>query len=210
MFRRQIEVIGEENQKILSSKKILIVGAGGLGNSIATNLSCIGLEKIYIVDFDIIEFHNIHRQFQFCKDDIGENKAAVLAEKLQKRGCNTKIEAVQGFFEENIDIDVDIVFDATDNFEVRKKIDSFAKKRNIPWIYASVEEWHGQVGLFKTTSFEIFATKEHEVKGQIPAMVNLIGSISSLLGMKCLIGECEEILYYVNFKDDLEIKKFSF
>jgi adenylyltransferase/sulfurtransferase len=210
MFRRQIEVIGKENQKILSSKKVLIVGAGGLGNSIATNISCIGLEKIYIIDFDKIEIHNIHRQFQFNKEDIGESKVIMLTEKLKKRGCNTKIEGIQGFFEENINVDVDIVFDATDNFEVRKKIDFFAKKRNIPWIYSSVEEWHGQVGVFKNTSFEIFATKKHEVKGQIPAMVNLIGSISSILGLKTLIGKQKEIFYYINFKEDLEIKKFKF
>ncbi|NPA88061.1 MAG: ThiF family adenylyltransferase, partial [Epsilonproteobacteria bacterium] len=92
----------------------------------------------------------------------------------------------------------------------RKKIDSFAKAKNIPWIYASVEETRGQVGVFRKTSFEIFATKAHEVKGQLPPMVNLIGSIASMSGLKCLIGECKEVLYYVDFSEDLEIKKFSF
>ena len=208
MYRRQIELIGKEKQDILSQRSVLIVGCGGLGNIIATTLSCIGLENIYLIDFDIIEKHNIHRQFQFSLNDVGESKAKKLCEKIKR--CDTKIEAIDGYFDENLDIEVDIVFDATDNFEVRKKIDKFAKNNQIPWIYASVEEWHGQVGVFKKTSFEIFATKNHNVKGQLPPMVNLIGSISSMLGVKCLIGNCKEIFYYVNFEKDLEIKKFSF
>jgi adenylyltransferase/sulfurtransferase len=208
MFRRQIELIGEENQEILSKKKVLIVGCGGLGNIIATTLSCIGLKKIFLIDFDIIEIHNIHRQFQFSIDDIGESKAKILCEKIS-RCNNTEIEFLEMKFNESFEMDVDLVFDATDNFEVRKKIDSFAKKRKIPWIYASVEEWHGQVGVFKTTSFEIFATKSHEAKGQLPPMVNLIGSISAMLGLKTLINKQDEILYYVNFENDLEVKKFK-
>jgi len=207
MFRRQIEVLGENNQLLLAQKKILIVGCGGLGNIIATTLGCIGLEKICLVDYDDIEIHNIHRQFQFTKNDIGRKKADVLAEKIGR--CGTEIEVIQEYFDENMNLNVDIVFDATDNFEVRKKIDKFAKKRDIPWVYASVEEWHGQIGVFKTASFEIFATKKHEVKGQLPPMVNLIGSMSSMLGIKCLTGDCKEILYYVNFKEDLEVKKFK-
>jgi len=208
MYRRQIEIIGKEKQDILSQKSVLIVGCGGLGNIIATTISCIGLKKLYLVDFDDIEIHNIHRQFQFTKNDVGKKKADVLAQKIGR--CSTEAEVIHGYFDENMDLKVDIVFDATDNFEVRKKIDKFAKKNDIPWIYASVEEWHGQVGVFKKTSFEIFATKNHNVKGQLPPMVNLIGSISSMLGVKCLTGECKEIFYYVNFEKDLEVKKFSF
>ncbi|GAB6073849.1 HesA/MoeB/ThiF family protein [Nautilia lithotrophica] len=209
MYRRQIEVIGKENQNILSKKSVLIVGCGGLGNIIATTISCIGLKKIYLIDYDDIELHNIHRQFQFSQNDIGKSKAEVLACKI-KRCKDTEIVAINDNFNENLDIEVDLVFDATDNFEVRKEINKFAKNRKIPWIYASVEELHGQVGVFKTTSFEIFATKKHEVKGQFPPMVNLIGSISSMLGLKTLINKQEEILYYIDFKEDLEIKKFRF
>jgi len=208
MYRRQIEVIGKNSQLLLSKKKALIVGCGGLGNIIATTIGCIGLKKIYLSDFDEIELHNIHRQFQFKKNDIGKKKADVLAERIAR--CDTEVEVLQGYFDENSDLNVDIVFDATDNFEVRKKIDEFAKKHNIPWIYASVEEWHGQVGVFKTASFDVFAAKSHNVKGQLPPMVNLIGSISASLGMKCLVGKCEEVLYYVDFTDGLEVKKFGF
>ena len=208
MYRRQIEVIGKENQELLSKKSVLIVGCGGLGNIIATTISCIGLKKIYLIDFDTIEKHNLHRQFQFCEQDIGKSKSIMLSEKIKR--CNdTEIIALNTKFDEEIDIKVDLVFDATDNFEVRLKIDKFTKRHSIPWIYASVEEFVGQVGVFKKTSFDIFATKQIISKGQLSPMVNLIGSISSMLGLRTLIGKQEEILYFVDFKEDLKIKKFT-
>ena len=209
MYRRQIEVIGKQNQNKLKSKSVLIVGSGGLGNIIATSLSCIGLRKIYLIDYDTIEIHNLHRQFQFCLGDIGKYKSEVLAKKINR--CNdTEIIFFTEEFKSDIDLSVDLVLDASDNFEVRKEIDKFAKFKNIPWIYASVEELRGQVGVFKDTPFDVFATKTHEVKGQLPPMVNLVGSLSSMLGLKCLVGECEEVLYYIDFQKDLEIKKFRF
>jgi adenylyltransferase/sulfurtransferase len=209
MYRRQIEVIGKENQKILNEKSVIIAGCGGLGNIIAATVSCIGLKKIYLFDDDSIEVHNLHRQFLFDIKDIGKNKAEVLAKKTDR--CeNTQIIAFNEKFSSGIDLQADMIFDATDNFEARFQIDRFAKKHHIPWIYASVEEWHGQVGVFKTTSFEIFALKEHNVKGQLSPMVNIIGSMASMLGVKTLMNQQEEIFYYVNFEDGLEIKKFGF
>ncbi len=207
MFRRQVEVIGEENQQKLSKKSVLIVGCGGLGNIIATTLGCIGLKKIYLIDFDTIELHNIHRQFQFCKNDIGKYKCKVLKEKIQR--CNTKIICLNKKFNSDLELDVDLIIDATDNFEVRLEIDKFAKNKNIPWIYSSVEEWRAQIGIFKKTSFEIFATKSHIPKGQLPPMVNLTGSFASLIALKVLLFDMDEKLFYIDFEENFVFKEFS-
>ena len=80
MFRRQIELIGE-NQKKLKNKSVVVVGAGGLGNVVISQLSCIGLKTIYLFDFDEVELHNIHRQFNFTKKDIGYKKCEILSKK---------------------------------------------------------------------------------------------------------------------------------
>jgi len=213
MFRRQIEVIGIENQKKLETKSIMIVGCGGLGNIIATSLSCVGLKEIYLVDFDEIEIHNIHRQFQFKKEDIGKKKCEVLAERINR--CDSKIIMLSEMFNNNFlekykNLRVNLIIDATDNFEVRLLIDKFAKNKNIPWIYSSVEEWVGQVGIFKKTSFDVFATKNHNIKGQIPTMVNLVGSLASSLALKELITPQKEVLYFIDFENDFNVKKFYF
>ena len=208
MFRRQIELIGRKNQDILNEKEVLIVGCGGLGSSLGIILSCIGLKKIVLIDFDEIEIHNLHRQLAFAKEDTGKSKSEVLAKKIKR--CDTKIEFINKKFDENLEIKVDLVFDASDNFKTRKKIDRFAKKHKIPWIYASVDEFVGQVGVFEKNSFDMFALKEQGVKGQISPMVSLIASIEAMLGIKKMIGKQEEILYFVDFNKELEIKKFKF
>ena len=211
MFRRQIEVIGNEKQEILSKKSILIVGAGGLGNIIASTLSCIGLKKIYIVDFDKIEVHNLPRQFQFNKKDIGKFKSEVLVKKLSR--CQ-ELEYYVNKFDEKfakeffINKQIDLIIDATDNFEVRKEIDKASKKFNIPWIYSSVEEFRGQVGVFVNSSFDIFALKKHQVKGQLSPVVNMVGSFAALIAFKFLLGEREERLFYLDL-EKYEIKKFQ-
>ena len=208
MFRRQIELI-RDNQKNLEKKSILIVGAGGLGNVVATELSCIGLKNIYIMDFDEIEIHNIHRQFQFNKSDIGSKKAKILSEKINR--CETNIETFCEKFE-NFDKKIDLIIDCTDNFEVRKKIDNFAKNRNIPWLYSSVEGWIGQVCLFKEKNLDIFnLNSNHKVAGVLPAMVGIIGSVEAMIATKYL-AELEiefDKLIYIDFSKSLKVTKFK-
>jgi adenylyltransferase/sulfurtransferase len=208
MFRRQIELIGE-NQKELEKKSVLIVGAGGLGNIVATELSCIGLKNMYIMDFDEIEIHNIHRQFQFTKNDIGQKKAKILAQKIAR--CETKIEYFVDKFK-IFDKKIDLIIDCTDNFEVRKKIDEFAKIKNIPWLYSSVEGWVGQVCLFKEKNLNIFnINSSHKVAGVMPAMVGIVGSIEAMIATKYLAGlEVEfDKLIYIDFSKSLRVSEFG-
>ncbi len=207
MFRRQIELIGE-HQSILKNKKVAIVGAGGLGNVVVSELGCVGLEEIYLFDFDKIELHNIHRQFQFTKKDIGKHKAKILANKAYR--CGTKIYPIVDKFE-NFDKKVDLIIDCSDNFEVRKKIDSFAKKEKIPWLYASVEGFVGQVCLFKDKNLDIFNISNHKVEGVLPAMVGIVGSIEAMVATKYL-AELEiefDKLYYIDFQKQLKVMNFS-
>jgi len=207
MFRRQIEILGE-HQKELSKKSVLVIGAGGLGNVVMSEIGCIGLKEIYLIDFDMIELHNIHRQFQFTESDIGKYKAKVLADRTHR--CGTKIIPIVEEFN-NFDKKVDLVIDCTDNFEVRQKIDKFAKKNNIPWVYGSVESWVGQVCLFKDKNLDIFNLSEHKVSGVMPSMVGLIGSIQASIATKYLAGVDVEMdkLYYIDFTKELKISGFK-
>jgi len=207
MFRRQIEILGE-HQKELSKKSVLVVGAGGLGNVVLSEIGCIGLKEIYLIDFDMIELHNIHRQFQFTESDIGKYKAKVLADRTHR--CGTKIIPIVEEFN-NFDKKVDLVIDCTDNFEVRQKIDKFAKKNNIPWVYSSVESWVGQVCLFKDKNLDIFNLNEHKVNGVMPAMVGIVGSIEAMIATKYLAGLEVEMdkLYYIDFTKELKISGFK-
>jgi adenylyltransferase/sulfurtransferase len=208
MFKRQIELIGD-NQKKFNNKKIIVVGAGGLGNFVVSELSCIGLEEIFLFDFDEIEIHNIHRQFNFSKKDRGLKKSEILAKKMKR--CNTKITPITQKFK-TFNQKVDLIIDCSDNFKVRKKISKFAKKNSIPWLYGSVEGFMGQVCLFKNGNLDIFNIQNnHKIMGVLPAMVGIIGSIESMIATKYL-AELEvefDKLYYIDFHKELKVMEFK-
>ena len=68
-FHRQIQLWGEETQIQLKSKKIVIVGSGGLGSSLAFALGASGIGEVHMIDFDEVSIHNIHRQIAFKLPD---------------------------------------------------------------------------------------------------------------------------------------------
>jgi molybdopterin/thiamine biosynthesis adenylyltransferase len=78
-FHRQVQLWGEETQKNLQDKSIVIIGSGGLGSSLAFALGASGIGTIHIVDFDEVSVHNIHRQIAFKVGDEGKNKAKIAA-----------------------------------------------------------------------------------------------------------------------------------
>jgi len=214
-FSRQIMLWGDEIQNSLKSKKVLIVGSGGLGCSVALALSGSGVGVIDLVDFDKIELHNIHRQVLFSVEDNGKYKAEVASNIIKKRNSFLKSQAYILTFQKFVakDRDYDIIIDATDNLAVREEINRYAKDKSTPWIYGSVEEYNGQVCLFKEASFNIFATKEVEPKGQTAPMVMQIATFEANLALRYLanLKVASDILYYLYYNDsgEFEIKKFK-
>ncbi len=214
-YSRQVMLWGEETQKSLSSKRVLIVGSGGLGCSVALALSGSGISTVDIVDFDRVEEHNIHRQLLFNLEDIGEFKAKVAVEKILKRAPNLSAYAYTVAFEEFIKSkkEYDLIVDATDNLYAREQIDIYAKELNIAWIYGSVEEFNGQVCLFDSATFGIFAKRDVESKGIAAPMVMQVAAFEANLALRYLanLKVASDILYYLyyNSSGEFEIKKFK-
>jgi molybdopterin/thiamine biosynthesis adenylyltransferase len=206
-FKRQIELWGIEKQKLLGEKSIAIIGSGGLGNSISLALGSVGLKRIYIIDFDEVSVSNIHRQLIFTQNDEKKYKSEVVANFLSEKSNFTEVvplvmgfEEFSTYFEEK-NIKIDLILDATDNLEVRKKIDDFSKKVKIPWIYGSVEAFHGQICFFQSSSFDVFNISDKKPEGISAPMVMQIASIQANLALKYLLGEAikTDFLYYISF-----------
>ncbi len=91
-YSRQVmlEEIGYEGQLKLKKAKACVVGVGGLGNPIVTRLVAMGIGTIRIVDRDVIELSNLHRQTMFDESDIGQVKVEVAAKKLKKMNRRPK------------------------------------------------------------------------------------------------------------------------
>jgi len=208
-FNRQIQLWGEATQKGLQDKKIVIVGAGGLGSTLAMALGTSGIGKIHLVDFDTVSGHNIHRQIAFTLQDEGKNKAKTVAALIESKNPFVKTQAYDMRFDAFAELDnqYDLILDATDNLATRAQIDRYAKQSNTPWIYASVEEFNGQVCFFDEANFEVFNISDHKPGGITAPIVMHIGSLQANLALRYLAGlsVLKDKLYYLYFNDEGEL-----
>ncbi len=209
-FHRQIELWGEEKQQLLQTKRVVIVGAGGLGSSLAFALGASGIGEIHIVDFDEVSYHNLHRQIAFKSGDEGKNKAVINAELIQKRCPFVKAVAHDCDFNKwcEKNIEVDLIIDATDNLPTRGDINTYAKANNLPWVYGSVEAFNGQVCFFEESSFnDVFKISDKTPAGIAAPIVMHIASLQANLALRYLVGLSikKDILYYLFFNEDGEL-----
>src|SRR5258708_14856516 len=141
--------IGKEGQERLTDASVAIIGCGALGTVLDNNLCGAGIGGLVIADRDFIELNNLQGQILFDEDDIARRlpKAIAAAEKLQRVNSETKIETLV----EDINADgveslvkgVDLVLDATDNFETRYLLNDVCVKYGRPWIYSGVIASYG-------------------------------------------------------------------
>jgi len=208
-FKRQIQLWGEATQTSLENKKIAIIGAGGLGSSLALALGTSGIGQVDMVDFDMVSLHNIHRQIAFTLKDEEKLKAEVVVALMKSKNPFLEANAyVMPFatFTQKAER-YDLILDATDNLETREEIDTYARSVNTPWIYASVEEFNGQVCFFEKASFQVFNTSNHKPGGIAAPIVMHIASLQANIALRYLAGLSvkKDKLYYLYFNDEGEL-----
>lgn len=141
--------IGLEGQKKLSRKHVLIVGAGALGTGNAEILVRAGVGTVTIVDRDVVEWSNLQRQLLYNEQDARLNlpKAVAARERLSQINTEVHVRAlVLDVTERNIMellTGVDVIIDATDNFETRFLLNDAAQKSGVPWIYGACTGSYG-------------------------------------------------------------------
>lgn len=135
--------IGDEGQVKISESTVLIIGCGALGTAISETLARAGVKKIILVDRDYVEASNLQRQQLFTEQDAIEKTPKVVAAKrrLQQVRSDVEIEVVldhvDGEKMDELSVGVDMILDATDNFETRLVMNDIAWKNDIPWIYGA-------------------------------------------------------------------------
>ncbi len=214
-FHRQIQLWGEEKQFALQKRRIAIIGCGGLGSSLGIALGSSGIGMIHLVDFDRVEVHNIHRQIAFTRSDTGRYKCEALADLLTARCEYVDARPFVGDFDAfaKAEIEVDLIIDATDNLPVRAEIDRYAKTIDKPWLYGSVEAFHGQVCLFAQSDFSAFNISDKAPAGIAAPIVMHIASLQANLALRYLaeLPVKKDLLYYLYFDDTGELitQKFN-
>ncbi|NII84233.1 MULTISPECIES: HesA/MoeB/ThiF family protein [unclassified Pedobacter] len=144
--------LGLEGQKKLKAASVLVIGAGGLGCPILQYLAAAGVGTIGIVDDDVVELSNLHRQILYNHTDIGQAKAKIAAAKLQLLNPHVGFTAYQERFRAdnavNICQDYDLVIDCSDNFTTRYLVNDTCVALGKTLIFGSILQFEGQVAVF--------------------------------------------------------------
>ncbi len=142
-------ILTSAEQSDLLKKRVLIVGAGGLGGYILEMLVRIGIGEITLIDADVFEESNLNRQILSDINNIGEYKAAMGKNRAISINPEIKInEKIEKLTIENADEIVfghDLVFDALDSIGDRMVLRQAAKKAGIPLVHGAIAGWLGQV-----------------------------------------------------------------
>lgn len=216
-YSRQIlfTPIGEDGQKRLSEKHVLIIGLGALGTKSAEMLVRAGVGTVTLVDRDYIEWSNLQRQHLFTERDAKERLPKAVAAKYHLEQINHQVtiyEHVLDVTPEEIEWltdDIDLILDGTDNFDIRLIINDMSQKKNIPWIYGSCVSSYGM-------SFTIIPEETpclHCFLETVPiggATCDTAGIIGPAASQVVIHQVTEALKLLVDRKEDLRGKLISF
>jgi molybdopterin/thiamine biosynthesis adenylyltransferase len=140
------------DQKKLQAARVLVIGAGALGNEILKNLALLGFERIVAVDLDRIEESNLSRAILFSSVDVGAFKAEAAARSLKKIAPTARVRPLVANVVQNCGLGLfawsDLIIAGLDNREARLWINRCAWKMNRPWIDGAIEGINGVARAF--------------------------------------------------------------
>ncbi len=157
LYLRQttLDEIGENGQEKLQDAEILIVGCGGLGSVAAVYLAASGVGNIHLIDFDIVNISNLHRQVFYKTDDIGRSKAEVLTDHIKSISPFVNVtynkQAINKSNAIDIIDDFAIVVDCTDSLPTKYLLNDVCVITDTILIYGSLYKYDGYVATFNMT-----------------------------------------------------------
>ena len=205
-FSRQLVLkdIGAKGQKKILSSKILIVGVGGLGCPAAENLVRAGVGTIGLIDNDIVNLSNIHRQSLFNSKDIKKSKVSVAAKKLKEINPLTKIKTYNSRLDKNniekIIKNYELIIDGSDNFKTKFLINDYCIKFKKKLITGAISKFDGHIFTFdfkdkKAASLKDFYQEKEvtddilncEFEGVLGTTATIVGTTQANEALKMLI-----------------------
>jgi adenylyltransferase/sulfurtransferase len=155
------------DQERLARAKILVIGAGALGNEILKNLALLGIGSIFVADLDRIENSNLSRSILFRTEDCGRHKADVAAQRVSEIYAGTRAQPFQG----NVVYDLgqgiyrwaDVILGGLDNREARVAINQAAARAGKTWIDGAIERLDGVARVFRPASGPCYECTMSEV-----------------------------------------------
>jgi molybdopterin/thiamine biosynthesis adenylyltransferase/rhodanese-related sulfurtransferase len=192
-YARQVRLpgIGIEGQTKLRAARVLIVGAGGLGSPVAMYLAAAGVGTLGLVDFDVVDASNLHRQLVHGTGDIGRPKVESARDRLADINPHVTVEVIAEALTSANALAVvgrfDMVVDASDNFATRYLVNDAGVLSGVPVVYGSVERFEGQASVFGVPGSACYRClfREPPPPGLVPtcAEAGVFGVLPGLVGM---------------------------
>lgn len=154
-------------QEVIAQARIMVVGAGALGNEVLKNLALLGAGRLLVVDFDTIEISNLTRSVLFRQEDTGRAKADVAAERVRQLNPDVKIVPLKGDIAHEVGLGVfrqmDLVLGCLDNRLARMALNRACWRVGHPWVDGALNVADGSVRVFvppKGACYECLMTKQ--------------------------------------------------
>ena len=198
-----LDQIGLSGQVRFSKSIVSVIGAGGLGSPALLYLVAAGIGEIRIIDDDEVDISNLQRQILHSEKDVGVKKVDSAAERMSKIDSAVKIKIFKQKLTPRNAIELitgsDVVIDGTDNFAARYALNDACEKLGIPWVFASVLRFEGQVSVFNYQDGpnyrDLFPqppppelAPNCAEAGILGSVTGIIGSIQATEAMKVLLG----------------------
>ncbi len=207
----------EKLQKKIADTKVLVCGAGGLGSSVLVNLAGLGVINIGIMDFDVVEIHNLNRQFIHSEKNISKLKTQSAKEYLLNFNSSLQVDLFDiKFAGSNCDEIIskyDIIVDCFDSYSSKFELLKACLRLNKTLVHGGVQEYFGQVMVVDNQSscYQCFLSENIDVKqkkGIISPVVSIIGSIQAMEVFKIIANKDDvlknTILFYDGIKCDFK------
>ena len=193
--------VGGIGQRKLKAAKIAVIGAGGIGSAVIPPLAGAGVGTLTIIDSDVVEVANLHRQPLFGEADTGKSKAELAAGFVRRLNRFVDVEARQERIgNENaapLLAGNDLVIDGSDNFATRLAVSDACVALGIPLLSAAAVQFQGQVGLFRSKpcyrcfvgdAFDADDCDNCAELGVLGALAATVGSFAALLAIDSIVG----------------------
>ncbi len=184
-----IPEIGETGQEKLKAAKVLVIGAGGLGAPVLQYLTAAGVGTIAIMDDDVVNEDNLHRQILYGGHDLGKLKTIISKQRLNSLNplVNHEIYNIHLKPENALDFITryDIVVDTADNTSTSYLINDACIIIGKPWVYGSLQKFEGQVSTFNchnSPSLRCVFPDSNGINAYHPSHTGVFGVLPGIIG----------------------------
>lgn len=219
-YRRQVTLggFGPEGQQKLLDAHVAVVGAGGLGSPALLYLAGAGVGHVTLIDDDVVDLSNLHRQVIHTTDRVGRPKGESAREQMLALNPMIEVELFTERLTRDNAVDVlrgaDVVLDGTDNFDTRHVVSAACAELRVPHVWASILGFDAQLTVFWAGHGPVYEDlfPVPPAPGEVPScaqagvlgpVVGVVGSAMAMEALKLVTGIGEPLVGQLGYYSSL-------